>query len=105
MSQRKGSEPLTYGDRLVTALIGGVCGFLTMAVVWFLVMYAASRSGNDLALPFYWTWVVAGGVAASASLAGPERTMDAFEWVWGLLASLLFWRADRSDGPKRRRIR
>ena len=102
----KKAEPLTFTDRVVTALLGGICSFATMLVVWFVVMYAGGRTGHDVALPFYWNWVVSGTVAALAFVAGPDRTMDAFEKIWGLVGLILFWRADysqRSTHPRKRR--
>ncbi len=60
--QPKPGERLTYGDRLVSALLGGICGFGTMVVIWFVVMYAGGRAGEDVAFDFYWTWVVARAV-------------------------------------------
>ena len=100
--QSKRGEPLTFGDRVVTALIGGICGFGTMLVVWFIVMYVGGRRGADITLPFYWTWTVGLAVATLAFLAGPEPTLDAFEQVWGLLGKLLFWRSDHTDLSSRR---
>jgi hypothetical protein len=91
----KQAETLTFGDRFVTALLGGICSFGTMLVIWFVVMYVGGRAGNDVAFPFYWVWIVSGTVAALAFLAGPERTMDVFEKVWGLIGLVLFRRVDR----------
>jgi hypothetical protein len=55
MSPRRANEVIRFGDRLVTALVAGVCGFGTMLVVWLLVMFVGGRCGEDLGFPFYWT--------------------------------------------------
>ena len=96
-SKSNKSEALTLGDRLVTALLGGICAFVTMLVVWFVVIYVGGRTGNDVSLPFYWTWVVGLAVAGLAALAGPERTMDVFEKVWGFFGFFFFGRRADSD--------
>jgi hypothetical protein len=102
--KRNTEPPLTYADRLVTALLGGICGFGTATVVWFLVMYVGGRHGSDVSFPFYWTLIVGGVAALLAFVAGPERTMNAFERVWAMIGVVLFWRwgDGDSDGPKRR---
>ena len=100
--QAKKGEPLTFGDRAVTALLGGICGFGTMLLVWFLILYAGGRSGTDSEMPFYWTFIVGGAVAAAAFLAGPERTMDAFAKVWAVVGIIVFRRRPNSDILKRR---
>lgn len=93
--QAKPGEPLTFGDRVVTALLGGLAGFGTMILVWLVVMYLGGRRSQDESFPFYWTWIVALAVAAVSFVAGPERTMDAFDTVWGLIGKL-FWRKEDS---------
>lgn len=103
--QARPGEPLTIGDRFVTALLGGICGFGTALVFYFLAMYGAGRRGQDVAIPFSWTWIFAGGVSAVAFLAGPERTMDAFEQIWALVGTILFRRAPGSDVSGRPRKR
>ncbi len=85
------AKGLTIGDRSISALVGGVCGFLTMLLIWLLVMYWGGRFGQDVVMPFYWTWV-AGGIAAAVSFAaGPERMMDGFGNLWRAIAWLFYW--------------
>ena len=55
---------LTLGDRAVTALLAGIFGFGTMAVIWFLVLNLGAHSGEDLWFPFSWAWIAGGLVAA-----------------------------------------
>ena len=90
-------EKLTIADRFVTALLGGICGFCTMVLVWFLVLNLGAHSGEDIAMPFYWVWTGAGLAAVVGFAAGPERMMDGFQSVWKALGSLMFWRVDRRD--------
>lgn len=101
-SKRSADPPLTFGDRLVTALLGGICGFATTIVIWFVVMYVGGRHGSDVSFPFYWTLIAGGVVASIAFVAGPERTMDAFEKIWGIVGVVLFWRTRDSDRTTRR---
>ncbi|WP_165227108.1 hypothetical protein [Aquisphaera insulae] len=76
---------LTVGDRLISGLMGGILAFGTMLVIWFVVMYAGGRAGQDVTLPFYWVWGVALAAAFVGFVVGPERMMDGFENVWRLL--------------------
>jgi hypothetical protein len=89
------TEPLTIGDRLVAGFLGGLFAFGTMLVVWFLVLNAGGRTGNDVSLPFIWVWGVTGAVAALSFVAGPERMVDGFEAVWGVFGRIFFRRARR----------
>ncbi len=100
--QPKQGEPLTVGDRVVTALLGGICAFGTMLLIWFLVLYGAGRSGEDVTMPFSVVWLVSGVVAALAFMAGPERMLDAFEMVWGVFGRIFLGKNDRSDFSSRR---
>jgi hypothetical protein len=102
--QPKPGEPLTFGDRAVTALLGGICAFGTMLLVWFVVMYGAGRSGQGGEMPFSVVWLVSGVAAGLAFVAGPDRMLDAFGRVWGLFG-WLFGMPPRSDLPTRRRQR
>jgi hypothetical protein len=79
---------LTVGDRLVTGVFGGILGFLTMALIWLIVLYFGGRRGADVSLPFYWTWLVGGATAAVSFLLGPERMMDGFGSVWRFVGSI-----------------
>jgi len=88
-------EKLTAGDRLVSALPGGLCGFGTMLLIWFVVMDVGVRTQQDVGLPFDWTFVGAGAVGAVGFLAGPERMLDVLEKVWGTIGVFLFWRRPR----------
>lgn len=99
--KRHAQPPLTLGDRVITALLGGICGFATTIVIWFVVMYVGGRRGEDVSFPFYWTFIVGGVTASLAFVAGPERTMDAFEGIWGFIGGF-FWTKDDSDRPARR---
>jgi hypothetical protein len=91
---------LTIGDRLVTALLAGVFGFGTMLVIWFLVLNLGAHSGEDLALPFSWTWIAGGMAATLGFVVGPERMVDGFEGVWRGLGAIMFWRI-RDEPPTR----
>jgi hypothetical protein len=106
-------DKMTVGDRLITALMGGVCGFGTLLLVWFLVLNLGAHSGEDLSLPFHWVWAGTALAAVVGFLAGPERMMDGFQSVWKALGSLMFWRVERQDDsdslasrkPRRRQSR
>ncbi len=82
-------EP-TVGDRLISALMGGILGFGTMLLIWLIVMYVGGRIGQDAAMPFYWNAIVGGLAAMGGFIAGPERMMDAFGKVWKLMGWGLF---------------
>jgi hypothetical protein len=88
MPQLKKKESLTFGDRLITALLGGICAFATMCLIWVVVMYLGGRRGADVSMPFYWVWIVTGIVSALAYVAGPEKTMDTFGRVWGWIGAV-----------------
>ena len=90
-------DKLTIGDRLITALMGGICGFATMLIVWFLVLNLGAHSGEDLSLPFHWVWTGTALAAVVGFLAGPERMMDGFQTAWRALGSIMFGRVDRQD--------
>jgi hypothetical protein len=95
-TRRKGEPELTVGDRLVTALIGFVCAFLTMCLVW-LIALRFSRGAMEPPLPFYWSWIVGLVAGASGFLMGPERMMDGFGKVWGVFGAVfrvIFFRHD-----------
>lgn len=95
MATRGRGEPeITIGDRLITALMGFLCAFATMCLVWFLALRFI-HVGLEAPLPFYWTWIVGLLGGAAGLVAGPERTMDAFGAVWKAIGSMLFWH-DRS---------
>jgi hypothetical protein len=96
---------LTASDRLISALMGGILGFGTMLVIWFIVMYVGGRAGRDVSFPFYWVWIAAGLVAAVGFLAGPEKLMDGIGGFWGAFGKLLFWRAREDSSPASRRRR
>lgn len=100
-SKRGAQPPLAFGDRLVTALLGGICGFATTILIWFVVMYVGGRHGSDVSFPFSWTFIVGGVTASLAFVAGPERTMDTFEGIWRFIGRF-FWTRDDSDRPSRR---
>jgi hypothetical protein len=86
-TQRKGKSELTVGDRLVTAMMGFILAFLTMCLVW-LVVLRYSGGAMEPPLPFYWVWIVGLLGGAASFLAGPERMMDSFGWVWAVLGSI-----------------
>ena len=90
--QPRHNEPLTLGDRLISALVGGLCGFATMLVIWFVVLYVGGRVGEDVTLPFVWVWAGSGVVAGVGILLGPERMLDTLGGVWAVLGRLFFWR-------------
>jgi hypothetical protein len=85
-------EPLSTGDRLVSALLGGILAFGTMLVIWFLVLYAGGRTRQDVELPFYWTYVASGIVGVIGFFLGPERMLVVLATVWDMLGRLMFWR-------------
>jgi H+/Cl- antiporter ClcA len=86
-TRRKGEPELTVGDRLVTALIGFVCAFLTMCLVW-LIALRYSRGAMEPPLPFYWCGIVGFIAGTFGSLMGPERMMDGFGKVWGVFGAV-----------------
>ena len=98
---------LTFGDRVVTALLAGIFGFGTMAVIWFLVLNLGAHSGEDLWFPFSWAWIAGGLTAAVGFVVGPERMVDGFEGTWRALGKLIFWRVrdDAVARPRRRKPR
>jgi hypothetical protein len=81
----KPPPPPTLGDRLISALMGGILAFGTMLVVWFIVMYAGGRSGQDVMLPFSFVWGTALAASAIGFAVGPEPMMDGFEAIWRTL--------------------
>jgi hypothetical protein len=94
---------LTLGDRLIAALLAGVFGFLTMSLIWFLVLNFGAHSGEDISLPFSWTWIVSGMAAVLGFAVGPERMVDGFSGVWHALGRLMFWRVQDQPLPKSRK--
>jgi hypothetical protein len=84
------NHELTLGDRVISALLGGLCGFSTMLLIWFLVLNLGGRRGDDIALPFFWTWIAGGVAGAAGFLAGPERMMDGFGKVWRVIGWMLW---------------
>jgi hypothetical protein len=102
MPKKERREELTWGDRAVTALMTGICGFATMLLIWFVVMSRGGRYGQDTSLPFSWNWVGAGVAAVIGFVIGPERAMDSFEWIWWIVG-LQFWRGVPSPRDRRQR--
>jgi hypothetical protein len=95
-SDRRGEPELTVGDRLVTAMMGFVCAFLTMCLVWFIALRYSGGS-MEPPLPFSWCWIVGLVVGAAGFLMGPERMMDGFGKVWGAFGAvfrMVFFRQD-----------
>jgi hypothetical protein len=88
-------EPLTLGDRLVSALAGGLCGFATMLLVWFVVTYWWGEMGRDAPLRFYWTFVAGGVAAVLGVLTGQEPLMDGFGKAWAAIGLVLVGRPGR----------
>ena len=90
MANRPGGEPaLTLGDRLITGMMGFLCAFLTMCLVW-LVALRYIDAGPDAPLSFHWTWIVGLLAGAAGFAAGPERMMDIFGGVWKVIGGILF---------------
>ena len=90
-TRRKGQPELTVGDRFITAMMGFLCAFLTMCLVW-LVALRFIYAGPEAPLPFYWTWMVGLLAGAASFAAGPERTMDVFGKVWRVIGAIFFRR-------------
>ena len=83
-------DPTTVGDRLISALMGGFCGFGTALIIWLIVLYLGGRHGQDEPLAFEWTWMAGSLAAITGFFAGPERLMDVFERVWRTLGRIHF---------------
>jgi hypothetical protein len=96
---------LTIGDRAVSALLAGIFGFGTMAVIWFLVLNLGAHTGVDLWFPFSWAWIAGGLTAALGFVVGPERMVDGFEGTWRALAKLCFRGVDDQTVTRSRRRR
>ena len=80
-------QGLSLGDRLISALLGGFCGFATMLLIWLLVVHPG-RDGQAQP-PFSWTWIAGAVAAAAGFLVGPERMMDGLGRVWGAIGGML----------------
>lgn len=78
---------LTLGDRLISALLCGLCGFATMVFVWVIGFNSVFVPMNDLVwtLCIWTTWTAAGVAAALGFVLRPERVMDGFAKVWGVI--------------------
>jgi hypothetical protein len=88
LTARRTREPkLTIGDRLLTALVGFVLVFLTMCVVW-LLMLRIWFAATDTPLPFHWTWTVGLVAAVVGFMVGPEPMMDGIGAVWSAIAAV-----------------
>ena len=75
LSARRTRKPkLTIGDRLITALMGFIVAFLTMCLLWLLILRVWFVAA-DTPPPFHWTWMVGLGTGAAGFLIGPERML------------------------------
>ena len=88
LSARRTRKPkLTIGDRLITALMGFIVAFLTMCLLWLLILriwFAAA----DTPPPFHWTWIAGLVAAAGGFLFGPERMLDGIGAVWRAIGAI-----------------
>ena len=80
-------QGLSLGDRLISALLGGLCGFATMLLIWLLVVHPGLD--GEAQPPFSWTWIGGAVAAAAGFVVGPERMMDGFGRVWGAIGAML----------------
>ncbi len=78
---------LSLGDRLISALVCGLWGFATMVFVWVIAFNFVFVPMNDAvwALCIWTTWTAGGVAAALGLLLQPERVMDGFAKVWGVI--------------------
>jgi hypothetical protein len=81
-------QGLSLGDRLISALLGGLCGFATMLLIWLLVVHP--RQDGEAQPPFSWTWIMGAFTAAAGFVVGPERMMDGLGRVWGAIGGPLW---------------
>ena len=88
-SRRKRAPKLTIGDRLITAFVGFVLVFLTMCLVWLLVL-RVWFAGTGSPLPFHWTWMVGLAAGLVGFMFGPDPLMDGIGGVWRALAAVFF---------------
>jgi len=98
---------LRLGDRVISAIMAGTLGFGTMLVVWLIVLYLGGRDEEDVSLPFYSNWIVAGLAAGAGFIVGPERMLDGFGAVWRVIGALSFGSTDdrTPPAPRKRKTR
>jgi hypothetical protein len=92
--KRRKRERLTKVDRLVCAVTGAFLGFVILAFGFLILLPALMRAAarqpaavppikllDGLLAPFSWGGLVVAGFAVFGAVVGPERMLDAFEWV------------------------
>lgn len=88
MSARRKRKPkLTIGDRLITALMGFIVTFLTMCVVWLVILRFWFVAANSPP-PFHWTWIVGLVTAGAGFVTGPEPMLRGIGAVWGTIGAI-----------------
>jgi hypothetical protein len=88
---------------MISGLMGGILAFVTMLVVWFVVLYFGGRTKQDISLPFYVVWIVTGLAATVGFAVGPERLMDGFGGIWGGFGRVFFGKVEDREVARRRR--
>ena len=93
----------TAADRLISALMAGILGFATMLVIWLIVLYLGGQAGEDVEIPFFWNWIVAGIAGVTGFLVGPERMLDGFGVVWRVIGAISWGKPEDHIPPASRK--